>query len=125
MNHGDRMAGENSVSIGRSTANQRIEMLWSFLMRDFTLFWKGLFIDLINDGILNNADFFFHLECLRFVFLPIVQDHLDRFKEMWNTHRIRTQRSEQIDGIPDVLLISPFYMERLTNRFVFHVKKGY
>ena len=42
MNHGDRMAGENSVSIGRSTANQRIEMLWSFLMRDFTLFWKRL-----------------------------------------------------------------------------------
>lgn len=66
--HNDHMAGVNSVSVGRSTANQRIEMLWSFLMRNFTIFWRNLFNSLVEDGILSNTDPL-HLECVRFCFL--------------------------------------------------------
>lgn len=111
--HVDNMSGINSVTIGRSTANQRIEMMWSFLMPRFTLFWKGLFTSLIEEGHLNNADPF-HLECVRFCFLPIIQRHLDEFREVWNTHRIRAQRrDDQPCGIPDVMYFQPLIYGRL------------
>ncbi|XP_076093828.1 uncharacterized protein LOC143064690 [Mytilus galloprovincialis] len=105
--HNDHMAGVNSVSVGRSTANQRIEMLWSFLMRNFTTFWRNLFNSLVEDGILSNTDPL-HLECVRFCFLPIIQVHLNEFRELWNMHRIRRQRNEdQFYGIPDVMYNQP------------------
>lgn len=111
--HVDNVAGINSVTIGRSTANQRIEMLWSFLMPRFTLFWKGLFTSLIDDGHLNNTDPI-HLECIRFCFLPIIQRHLDDFKEVWNTHRIRAQRRDDLPcGIPDVMYYQPLIYGQL------------
>lgn len=105
--HTDGMAGERSVSIGRSTANQRIEMLWSFLMRHFTIFWRSLFMDMIEQGLLNNADPL-QLECLRFCFLPLIQKHLDTFKDYWNKHRVRNQpTSDGVFDIPDVMFYQP------------------
>ena len=34
MHHSDNMAGYNSCSMGRSTANQRIEMLWIIFLEE-------------------------------------------------------------------------------------------
>ncbi|KAK3103526.1 hypothetical protein FSP39_019860 [Pinctada imbricata] len=105
--HSDSMRGQKSVSIGRSTANQRIEMLWSFLKKHFTQFWRNTFKDMIDQNILNNTDAV-HLECVRFCFLPIIQDHLDSFRQTWNIHRIRAQRrGELVSGIPNVLFRQP------------------
>lgn len=107
LQHNDNMAGHRSVSVGRSTANQRIEMLWSFLMRNFTTFWRNLFSNMIDEGKLNNTDPI-QLECVRFCFLPVIQKHLDTFTNMWNLHRIRSQRNnEQSYGIPDVMYYQP------------------
>ncbi|CAG2247999.1 unnamed protein product [Mytilus edulis] len=110
--HADSMAGHRSVSIGRSTANQKIEMLWSFLMRNFTTFWRNLFKDMVDEGILNNADPV-HLECIRFCFLPLIQRHLDMFLQSWNSHRIRSQRNVECPhGIPDVMFYQPFIYDK-------------
>ncbi|CAG2197893.1 unnamed protein product [Mytilus edulis] len=115
--HRDPSAGVHSVSVGRSTANQRIEMLWSFLMRNFTIFWKNLFNSLVEEGILNNTDPL-HLECVRFCFLPIIQLHLNQFEEMWNTHRIRQQGfAEQCYGIPNVMYFQPIIYGKLDQSF--------
>ena len=105
--HSDSMKGENSVSIGRSTANQRIEMIWSFLKRHFTNFWRNIFKDMIDQNVLNNTDIV-HLECIRFCFLRLIQQHLDSFRQDWNLHRIRSQRrGEVVSGIPNVLFCQP------------------
>lgn len=105
--HGDHMSGRNSFSVGRSTANQRIEMLWSFLKTYFTQFWRNFFHDLIDDGLFNNA-IPIHLECIRFCFLDIIQTRLNIFTDYWNSHRIRSQRNlEGVTGIPDVLFHQP------------------
>ena len=105
--HGDGMADQNSVSVGRSTANQRIEMIWSFLMRHFTTFWRRFFLDMIDDRLFNNTDPV-EIECLRFCFLPLIQGHLNVFKDYWNMHRIRHQKTvDGAYGIPDVMFYQP------------------
>ncbi|VDI26849.1 Hypothetical predicted protein [Mytilus galloprovincialis] len=78
--HNDNMSGYRSFSEGRSTGNQRIEMLWSFLCPYFTTFWRNMFKDMIDNGELNNTNPV-HLECVRFCFLPVIQQHLDIFKK--------------------------------------------
>ncbi|XP_063408656.1 uncharacterized protein [Mytilus edulis] len=105
--HNDNMSGYRSFSEGRSTGNQRIEMLWSFLCPYFTTFWRNMFKDMIDNGELNNTNPV-HLECVRFCFLPVIQQHLDIFKNMWNSHRIRSQRQvDQNYGVPDVMYNQP------------------
>ena len=82
-------------------------MIWSFLRKHFTQFWRNLFKDMVDTGLLNNADFV-HLECLRFCFFPLIQKHLLSFKQAWNLHRIRSQRQRDItSGVPDVLFHQP------------------
>ncbi|KAK3084887.1 hypothetical protein FSP39_020804 [Pinctada imbricata] len=102
--HSDRLAGNNSFMTGRSTANQRIEMIWSFLTKHFTQYWRNLFKDLIDVGLLNTADPE-EIELIRFCFKSPMQKHLDAFKDYWNSHRIRSQRDvESPTGVaPDVL----------------------
>lgn len=106
-NHNDSMKGNKSFSYGRSTANQRIEMLWSCLMHNFTQFWRNFFRDLIDRNVFNNADHL-HIECMRFCFYDIIQNHLDTFCQYWNNHRIRSQRQAVVpSGIPNVLFYQP------------------
>lgn len=99
--HTDVMHGEKSFQYGPSTSNQRIEMLWSFLMKNFTQFWRNLFKDLRDAGVLNTA---LRVNCLRFSFMPLIRHRLEIFKNLWNPHRIRSQRNSEVPcGIPDVL----------------------
>lgn len=108
FNHGDSMAGFNSFQYGRSTANQRIEMLWSFLSRTFTGYWRNLFLDLIDQNVLDNSDRI-HVEIVRYCFMPVIQKHLDVFAAWWNGHRIRSQRRRSvITDIPDVMFHQPY-----------------
>ena len=107
IQHTDGMSGYRSYACGRSTANQRIEMLWSFLKRHFTQFWRNVFIGLVQDNRLDNTDHI-HLEAIRFCFLPVIQKHLDVFKQTWNAHRIRSQRHSQVNfGSPDLMFYQP------------------
>ncbi|XP_052073587.1 uncharacterized protein LOC127711545 [Mytilus californianus] len=121
--HGDEVAGHRSFSVGRSTSNQRIEMLWSFLMRYFTSYWRNLFIDIVDSGQLHNADPI-HLECIRFCFMPIIQHHLNTFLISWNSHRIRPQRQIEIQtGVPDVMFFQPFLFD--TTDYAFEIPCGH
>ena len=106
--HTDNMSGRKSFSVGRSTANQRIEMLWSFLKRHFTQYWRNILKDMIDSGDFDNTDMI-HLECTRFCFfLSLIQKQLDSFQMNWNIHRIRSQRhGELVSGIPEVLFQQP------------------
>lgn len=105
--HGDSMAGNKSFLTGRSTANQRVEQLWGTVSKNLTHFWRNLFKDLIDEGLLNNADPL-HIECVRFCFLGLIQDRLDIFRQTWNSHRIRSQRNVDVScGVPNVLFYQP------------------
>ena len=107
MQHHDSMAGYKSVSVGRSTGNQRNEMLWSFLKRNFTQFWRNFFKDMVDENILDTTDEL-HLQCVLLCFLPLIQRHLDTFKNYWNVHTIRSQRNtETVNGKPDILFHQP------------------
>ena len=117
MRHSDSMSGFNSCSTGRSTANQRIEMLWSILRRGFTSFWRNLFKDMVDEGLLDNTDPL-HLECVLLCFLPAIQKHLDLFLECWNGHRIRSQRNNECPtGIPNIMCHQPLLYETVDQSF--------
>ena len=107
MNDNDSHSGFASFSKGRSTSNQRIEMIWSILKRPFTQFWRNFFKDMVDENLLDNTDPI-HIQCIRFCFLGVIQRYLDSFRRHWNSHRLRSQRhSEVVTGIPDVLYQQP------------------
>ena len=107
MYHSDCMAGVNSFSYGRSTGNQRIEMLWAILKKYFTSFWRNFFRDMIDENTFDNDDPL-HVQCLLLCFLPVIQRHLDTFTHSWNNHRIRSQRNVECEyGKPNILYYQP------------------
>lgn len=62
---------------------------------------------MVDLNVLNSTDPV-HLECIRFCFMPLVQEHLDSFKNSWNIHLIQSQRrGELISRKPDVLFHQP------------------
>ncbi|XP_033736342.1 uncharacterized protein LOC117324540 [Pecten maximus] len=107
MHHGDEMDGIRSYITARSSGNQRIERLWGTLRTTFTDFWRNKFQDMRDSGMLDTTNPL-HIECIRFCYLPIIQEQLDIFVLNWNSHRIRAQRQLRIPhGIPDVLYHQP------------------
>ncbi|VDI15215.1 Hypothetical predicted protein [Mytilus galloprovincialis] len=122
--HNDNMSGYRSFSEGRSTGNQRIEMLWSFLCPYFTTFWRNMFKDMIDNGELNNTNPV-HLECVRFCFLPVIQQHLDIFSKICgiviefghNVKLIKTMASRML------CTTSHYFMTLSTIPMTYHVTK--
>ena len=105
--HGENKAGQRSFRYCRSTANQRIESYWSQLRRSCANWWINLFKDLVDTGVLDTS-LDYHVNCIRFAFMPVIQKELDEVKELWNNHRIRKVRNtESKPGIPDVLYYTP------------------
>lgn len=84
---------------GPSTANQRIEALWSKLAPAM-MHWREFFANLIHDGQYTQTTV--QVAAMRYCFMELVQKSLDDFKGYWNTHHIR-QSSECPGGVPDVL----------------------
>ena len=76
---------------GSSTNNQRIERLWGSLRLHVIDFWRDLFRDMRDSGLFSEADPV-HIGSIRFCFLPTIQKQLEMFTQIWNTHRIRSQR---------------------------------
>ena len=110
----DPMAGEKSFLYGRSVSNQRIEAWWSFLRKNATDWWINFFKDLRDVGVYC-ADDPLHEECLRFSFMPLIQEELNRVAQHWNLHRIRPSlNQESPPGRPDVLFFLPELQETIT-----------
>ena len=66
--------------------------------------------------------FFCHRDILAFILTPVLQKEMDLFKDtVWNTHRIRTQKSidlpggnpNQIFGFP-----SEYRLEKCGNNYI-------
>ena len=94
---------------GKSSANQRIERFWGRLRTAFTDVWKKKsFKDLCDTGCLDTSNNL-HIQCVRYVFLPLIQTQLDTFRHMWNLHWVRFQSQVSTPlGIPNVLFYQPY-----------------
>ena len=49
----------------------------------------------------------FHMECLWFIFSPLIQRDLDRVKGEWNLYKIRKSNRANVYGTPDELYLYP------------------
>ena len=100
----------NSFRFGSSTANQRIESWWSQFRKTKSTWWKtkstwwiNYFKDMIAQNIFDPS-IVYHVDCLRFCFITLLQNDLDEMKTLWNNHYIRCQtNSECPSGRPNVI----------------------
>uniref|UniRef100_A0A8W8JNR0 Protein kinase domain-containing protein n=1 Tax=Magallana gigas TaxID=29159 RepID=A0A8W8JNR0_MAGGI len=97
----------SSVTLGTSTANQRIERFWGLLRQMRADFWIHHFKDLVYEDllVLGNP---IHRLCIQYVYLPLIKKDLKEIMEQWNNHLIRRQKlGDTVQGIPDVLFKNP------------------
>ncbi len=70
---------------GKSVSNQRIEALRSQLRKGCTEWWINYFKDLRDRGLYCDADII-NVECLKFCYMPVIQDELQKVAKLWNSH---------------------------------------
>lgn len=90
-NHGDCFAGALSFRYGKSVTNQRIEAWWSQLKKWCTQWWHELFKNMEHEGFFDGT-YGVHVDCLRFAFMELVQQDLNRVVTEWNSHFLRSSR---------------------------------
>eukprot|EP00111_Clytia_hemisphaerica_P012751 TCONS_00037524-protein len=123
----DRGGGEQSFKYGRSVSNQRIEAWWSMLRRTCTNWWINFFKDLIERDIFDTSNII-HCECIKFCFYLLLQQDLDKTKELWNNHRIRpsinTDRQTRPAGRPNILYYTPSVSEPSITDYKFQLDQS-
>ncbi|KAI9748017.1 MAG: hypothetical protein M4579_007333, partial [Chaenotheca gracillima] len=82
---------ERIYGFGTSTKNQRIEAWWNTMASGQTESWKRHFEQLKGDGFFDGSDY--DIIALRYVYMPVIRQHIHRFVELHNNHRIRRQRA--------------------------------
>lgn len=103
----DSLAGSKSFMYGKSSSNQRIEAWWGQLRRNCTEWWMNHFKDLRDRGLYCDADIL-HVECLKYCYMPLIRQELQRAAVQWNLHRIRPSTNPNSPpGRPDTLYFLP------------------
>ncbi|XP_064630795.1 uncharacterized protein LOC135489386 [Lineus longissimus] len=92
---------------GKSTSNQCIESWWSVLRRQNTDWRINFFKDLRDSGLYQDGEPL-HVECLRYCFMDVLQNELNRVAIEWNRHTLQVKRNCQSPrGKPDVMYFTP------------------
>ena len=84
---------ESAVITGSSTHNERIERLWRDVFRSVGSVFYEIFCELEARGQLdplNEVDLF----CLHFVYIPKLNNCLQRFTQSWNNHPLSSERNQ-------------------------------
>ena len=107
-NGNDEFAGQHSFLQGRSVHNQRIEAWWAILRRQCVNYWINLFKDMIDIGVLD-TDNPLHIHILRFCFMDLIEQDIQRTATEWNRHLIETKKTndELPRGKPDIMYFDP------------------
>ena len=77
---------------GKSVHNQRIERLWCDVNRIIVSRFLNIFLFLQQRQILDPTDEV-HLFCLHLVYIPLINDAINKFFRQWNNHPLSTQGS--------------------------------
>jgi hypothetical protein len=86
-----RGPGTKAFKAVPSTHNTRIERLWRDMRENTIQSYIDLFRGFEEDGMmLTNL---LHIFTLQFLFMPRIQADLDQFVNMWNTHKLSTERN--------------------------------
>ena len=93
---------------GRSCQNCRAEYIWNFVKKHVTSYFRQVFFEMMRRRILDISSPT-DLHALHAVFVPQVRHACDEFREMWNHHRIRGERTVRGrgGGIPAELFTDP------------------
>ena len=102
----DEFAGTKSHQYGLSPSNQHIEGWWSFFRRSNSSCWINLFKDMYESDVLELGNNF-HMQCLWFCYLKLIQNELDKVMDQWNSHYIRRSRHDTVPGVSDILYYLP------------------
>lgn len=105
-----RGLGRSTFMAGRSTRNQRIERLWRDVNRDVVDYYRTLFY-FFEDRLFLNLRCEKVLYVIHRLFLSRINEDLDRFRNMWNGHKLSSEgnktpnqlvhiRREQMPGPP-------------------------
>ena len=84
-----------SVLVGSSVHNQRIERLWRDMHRCVTITFYRLFYYLQYHGLPNPIDDA-HIFALHYIYLAHINKALVEFKDVWNSHKVRTEPPTQL-----------------------------
>ena len=71
----------------------RIERMWRDVYEHALDLFYQIFTSLQDQGTLN-PDNEVHLFALHRIFLPLIQQSLDSFRDAWNFHGLRTERNQ-------------------------------
>jgi hypothetical protein len=93
--HSDSLAREKSFMHGKSTSNQRIERFWGHVRKNCAQFWMNLFKNMIDRQLFDNSNPI-HIDCIRYCFMDLIQQDLNKVVKEWNLHPIRKQKNDGV-----------------------------